>query len=44
MDELYITSISEGLSTHQKEKELLAGDLFKVRTKTKGIPEPFFAG
>jgi len=44
MDELYITSISEGLSTHQKEKEPLAGDLFKVRTKTKGIPEPFFAG
>jgi len=44
MDELYITSISEGLSDRQKEKEPLAGDLFKVKTKVKGIPEPLFAG
>jgi sugar lactone lactonase YvrE len=44
MDELYITTISEGLSEAQKEEEPLAGDLFVVKTDTQGFAEPEFSG
>ena len=44
LDELYITSISEGLSEEDKSKEPMAGDLFMVKTDVKGLPEPEFAG
>jgi len=44
LDELYITSIAEGLSKEEKEKQPMAGDLFMVKTQVKGLPEPFFAG
>jgi sugar lactone lactonase YvrE len=44
MDELYITTISDGLTAKEKENERMAGDLFMVKTDTKGLPEPFFAG
>ncbi|RLG43809.1 MAG: SMP-30/gluconolactonase/LRE family protein [Thermoproteota archaeon] len=44
LDELYITSISEGLTEEDKVKEPMAGDLFMVKTDVKGLPEPDFAG
>jgi len=44
LDELYITSISEGLSEEDKKKELMAGNLFMIKTDVKGLPEPNFAG
>jgi L-arabinonolactonase len=42
LDELYITSISAGIK--DKSKEPMAGDLFMVKTETKGLPEPKFGG
>lgn len=44
LDELYITSISEGLSAAQKAQEPMAGDLFMVKMQVKGIAEPEFSG
>jgi len=44
MDDLYITSISEGLDVGQREKEPLAGDLFVVRTPVCGKTQHHFAG
>jgi len=44
LDELYVTSISEGLSEEDKAKEPMAGDLFMIKTDVKGLPEPEFAG
>ena len=44
LDELFITSIAEGLSSAEKEQQPIAGDLFMVKTEVKGLPEPFFAG
>jgi L-arabinonolactonase len=44
LNELYITSISEGLSEAEKVKEPMAGDLFMINTEVKGLPEPDFAG
>lgn len=42
--DLYIPSISTGLSEEQKAREPMAGDLFVVHTDVKGLPEPDFAG
>jgi len=42
--ELYITSASEGLSDAALETEQMAGDLFVIKTKVKGRPEPKFLG
>ena len=44
LDELFITSISDGLSKEDKAKEPMAGDVFMVKTNTHGLPEPKFAG
>ncbi len=44
LDELYITTISDGLTAEQKAREPMAGDLFMVKTEVKGLPEPDFAG
>jgi len=44
LNELYITSISEGLSEEDKVKEPMAGDLFMIKTDIQGLPEPKFAG
>jgi sugar lactone lactonase YvrE len=44
LDELYVTSIAEGLSEEDKAKEPMAGDLFMIKTDVKGLPEPEFAG
>jgi sugar lactone lactonase YvrE len=44
MDELYVTTISDGLSAEDKLKQPMAGDLFMIKTDVKGLPEPDFAG
>lgn len=44
LDELYVTSIAEGLSEEEKAKEPMAGDLFMIKTDVKGLPESEFAG
>jgi sugar lactone lactonase YvrE len=44
LNELYITSIADGLTPEEKTNEPLAGDLFMVKTDTIGLPEPDFAG
>lgn len=44
LDELYVTSISEGLSEKQKNQEPMAGDLFVIKADVKGLSEPDFAG
>jgi sugar lactone lactonase YvrE len=43
-DELFITTISEGLSPAEKNNQPNAGDLFVLKTNIKGIPEPKFEG
>lgn len=43
-DELYVTTISEGLTAEDKLKQPMAGDLFIIKTDVKGLPEPDFAG
>ena len=44
LDELYVTTISDGLSAEDKLKQPMAGDLFMIKTTVKGLPEPDFAG
>lgn len=44
LDQLFITSASEGFSEEQRAQEPMAGDLFVVQTNTCGLPEPRFAG
>lgn len=44
MDELYVTSISEGLNPNEKAEQPMAGDLFMFRPGVKGMAEPKFAG
>lgn len=44
LDELYITSIAEGLSPEEKTQQTMAGDLFMVKPGVTGLPEPAFAG
>jgi sugar lactone lactonase YvrE len=44
MDELYITSAAAGLGEEEREKQPLAGALFRVKVGVKGTPEPKFAG
>jgi len=44
LDELYITTIADGLSPEEKEEQPLAGDLFVVKTEVSGLPEPDFGG
>jgi L-arabinonolactonase len=44
LDELYVTSISEGLSDEEKLQQPMTGDLFVIKTNVKGLPEPDFAG
>jgi L-arabinonolactonase len=44
LDELYITSASTGLETAARERQLLAGGVFRLRAEVKGLPEPKFLG
>lgn len=41
---LFITSASIDLSSEQKEKQPLAGDLFWIETDTTGLEEHFYSG
>lgn len=41
---LFITSASIDLSSEQKEKQPLAGDLFWIETDTMGLEEHFYSG
>ena len=44
MSDLYITSAWLGLTEEERVEQPLAGDVFKVKTGTTGLPEPKFAG
>jgi sugar lactone lactonase YvrE len=44
LDELYITTAWYNLSAGQRKEQPLAGDLFRIKTNIKGIPEPRFLG
>jgi len=44
LDELYITSAWTRLSDAQRKEQPDAGDIFRLKTNVKGLPEPLFAG
>ncbi len=44
LDELYITSAWEELNDDQRASQPLAGDLFRIKTEIKGLPQPLFLG
>jgi L-arabinonolactonase len=44
LNELYITSASVGIGDEAKKSQPFAGDVFRVVTDVKGLPEPAFAG
>ena len=44
LDELYITSAWTRLSEAQRKEQPDAGDIFRLKTNIKGLPEPLFAG
>jgi L-arabinonolactonase len=43
-DELFVTTISEGLNPEEKQNQPHAGDLFIIKTDAKGMAEPKFEG
>ena len=44
LDQLYITSAWTGLNKIDRQKQPLAGDLFRVMTEVKGQPENYYQG
>ena len=44
LDELYITSAWTRLSDVQRKEQPDAGDIFRLKTNIKGLPELLFAG
>lgn len=44
LDELYVTSARTRVSEEQIREQPFAGDLFRLKTGTRGLPEPKFAG
>lgn len=44
LDELYITTARQGLSTEALSKQPLAGDLFRVKVGVAGLAQPDYAG
>ena len=44
LTDLYITSASIGLTAAQRAAQPQAGDLFRIRTSVRGLPENHFAG
>ena len=44
LDELYVTSAWEGLSSTEREAQPLAGAVFRVRPGVRGLPAAIFAG
>jgi sugar lactone lactonase YvrE len=44
LDELYVTTAWSDLSKQERKKQPLAGDLFRIKTDVKGMPESEFLG
>jgi len=44
LDELYVTTAWSDLSKQERKKQPLAGDLFRIKTDVKGLPESEFLG
>ncbi len=44
LDELYVTTAWSGLTKQERKKQPLAGDLFRIKTDVKGMPESEFLG
>jgi sugar lactone lactonase YvrE len=44
LDELYVTTAWSDLSKQERKKQPLAGDLFRIKTEVKGLPESEFLG
>ncbi len=44
LDELYVTSISEGFTEDQWKEEPLAGSLLRVKLETRGVPSIAYGG
>jgi sugar lactone lactonase YvrE len=44
LDELYVTTAASGLSEEDRQRQPLAGDLFRIRVGVRGLAEPKFAG
>lgn len=44
LDELYITSAYVAVPVERRAAQPMAGDLFRIKTGVKGLPEPFFKG
>lgn len=44
LDELFITSAWTAMGPDGRHSQPLAGDMFRIQTDVKGIPEPKFAG
>ncbi len=44
LDELYITSAQENFTPAKKQQQPFAGDIFRLKTDLKGLPEPDFLG
>jgi len=44
LDELYVTTAWSELSKKERLKQPLAGDLFRIKTNVKGVPESEFLG
>ncbi len=44
LGELYITSAWTPLSEAQRKEQPESGDIFRIKTNVKGLPEPLFAG
>jgi sugar lactone lactonase YvrE len=44
LDELYITSAWTNLGEARKDEQPLSGDVFRLQTAVKGLPESKFGG
>jgi len=44
LDELYVTTAWSELSKQERREQPLAGDLFRIKTNVKGVPESEFSG
>jgi sugar lactone lactonase YvrE len=44
LDELYITTAWISLDDEQRKEQPYAGDLFRLKTEVKGLPEPMYKG
>jgi sugar lactone lactonase YvrE len=44
LDELYITSAWDEVKPEQRASQSMAGDVFRLKTDVRGLPEPLFLG